>query len=519
MSFQFSCFVERVILMYRIILITFFSFLLFGFNSPSYCLNASTNASQNPTPKKVQKPSKKKKKKKKKTIKKVSKIDMQYAELKSLEQSIDSLKLIMNLPINPPSKTNSGVKKANTKTIIGTELEEKQNLDFIKILLSLNDDSLKPIIDNPKKYKLQIIYTQINRDKSNKPSLKEYRYLVDAKNYFYPASMVKLPVSALALQKLNETNLPGLNMNTTMLTDALPGTCQTTVFKDTTSENKKPSIAHYIKKMLLVSDNDAYSRVYEYLGRDYIHEKLNLMGLPKIRIVHRFDPNCIGNENACTNPIFFPVNNDTMYKQEAFCSTIKLFHPTGNALIGKAYMTNSGKKILKPKNFIQMNYCSLQDIDAVLKRVIFPNIYSSADKFNLTENDYKFLKKYLGMIPRESDYPHYPDSIYEDSYKKYFMYGNVHGKMQNDSVRIFNIVGQSYGFLGDCAYIVDKKKGIEFFLSAVIYVNEDEIINDGIYEYKKIGFPFLAHLGTTFYNFEASRKKDFIPNFDDLDIK
>ena len=497
-------------LIISILLLTFFTTELISTNIPS------KSYFQN-NPKK-----KKKKHKKKKTLahRQINNPDIQKSELESMSESIDSLKKYMKLPISPISDKSTNKSrnksKSNSQKINNTD---EGNLDFIKILLSLNDDSLKPIVNNPNKFKLQIIYTQVNRDKNNVPVLKEFKYLVNPKKYFYPASMVKLPLCALALQKLNETNLAGLNMNTPMLTDAVKGTCQTVVFKDSTSENKKPSIANYIKKMLLVSDNDAYTRVYEYLGRDYIQDKLNLIGLPKIRIVHRFDPNCKGNENACTNPIFFPVNSDTIYKQEAYCSKRKLFHPTGIAKVGKAYLTNSGTKVLKPKNFINMNYCSLIDIDAVLKRLIFSSLFASEDRFDLTENDYHFLRKYMGMIPRESDFPSYPDSLYEDSYKKYFMYGNVHGKMQNDSVRIFNIVGQSYGFLGDCAYIVDFKKGIEFFLSAVIYVNENEVINDGIYEYKKIGFPFLANLGTIFYNFEKSRKKDYLPNLKEFELK
>ena len=81
----------------------------------------------------------------------------------------------------------------------------------------------------------------------------------------------------------------------------------------------------------------------------------------------------------------------------------------------------------------------------------------------------------MSMYPRESDHPKYNMKEYEDSYKKYFMYATNHKKIETDSVRIFNIVGQSYGNLADCAYIVNLDRKIEFMLSAVIYVNEDGI--------------------------------------------
>jgi|GEM_PF-651659 len=443
--------------------------------------------------------------------------EAQAKMLASLFKSVDSLNTLMNIPIIPKTKRKIVKEKKFDDTVIRENAKTvEKGIDFIKLILDLSEDSLQTILANPNKYNLQIIYTQINRDVNNYPWFKEYRYLVDEKKYFYPASLVKLPVCALAMQKLNETDLPGLTIKTPMLTDATPNTCQKITFKDSTSENGKPTIAHYIKKMMLVSDNDAYSRVYEYLGRDYILEKLNLLGLSKIRIVHRFDANCKLADNACSNPIFFPISRDTIYKQEAFCSTQKIYHPTGNALVGKAHMTNSGKKIMKPKNFINMNYMSLIDIDGVLKRIIFPNAFAPEDRFSLTENNYSFLRKYMSMLPRESSFPHYPDSLYEDSYKKYFLYGTTHGVTQNDSIRIFNVVGQSYGFLADCAYIVDLKNNIEFFLSAVVYTNKNEVINDGIYEYKSLGFPFLANLGKTFYKFEKVRKREFTPKLDEF---
>ena len=42
-------------------------------------------------------------------------------------------------------------------------------------------------------------------------------------------------------------------------------------------------------------------------------------------------------------------------------------------------------------------------------------------------------------------------------------------------------------------------------LSAVIYANEDGVINDGKYEYNTIALPFLAELGRQIYDFELKR--------------
>src|SRR5262245_15464793 len=68
--------------------------------------------------------------------------------------------------------------------------------------------------------KVQIIYTQIDRDRNNKPSFKDFYFNVSDTAYYYPASTVKLPAAILALQKLHELNVAGLGRNSTMITEA-----------------------------------------------------------------------------------------------------------------------------------------------------------------------------------------------------------------------------------------------------------------------------------------------------------
>jgi hypothetical protein len=81
-----------------------------------------------------------------------------------------------------------------------------------------------------------------------------------------------------------------------------------------------------------------------------------------------------------------------------------------------------------------------------------------------------------------------------------------------ENIRIFNKVGDAYGYLIDNAYIVDFENKVEFILSAVIHVNNNQIYNDSVYEYDKTGFPFMAELGKTIYAYELSRKRKNPPN-------
>jgi hypothetical protein len=124
--------------------------------------------------------------------------------------------------------------------------------------------------------------------------------------------------------------------------------------------------------------------------------------------------------------------------------------------------------------------------------------------------------KYLSLYPKESVVPKYDSKKFHDSYKKYFVFGDSKKTVIDTNIRIYNIVGQSYGFMADCAYIVDFKTKSEFMLSAVIYSNEKDIINTGKYEYNSIAMPYLSELGRTFVKYEKARKKKTLPDLSQL---
>lgn len=361
---------------------------------------------------------------------------------------------------------------------------------------------LKNVNANSKKYRLQIIYTQIGRSDDGKPSFTNYYYLVDSAAYFYPASLVKLPVSILALEKTKKLRIPS---NTIMFTDSA-NSCQHSVKKDATAENGYPSVAQYIKRMALVSDNFAYGRVYEFLGVDYIHNRLFELGYKNVRIVNRFDNGCKGKEHTTTNPVtFYKHDLKPLLKLPQQVSEKTYVHPLGKVLVGKAHLNSGNRKINAPKDFSEMNYLPLKDVHSMLQRLIFHDYLKEDDKYDIIASDRQSLIQYLTMLPRESTYPNYNTREYYDSYKKYFIYGDSRRPIA-DSVTITNIVGQSFGFMVDCAYIQNKERNIEFMLSAVIYANEDGIINDGKYEYNTIALPFLAELGRQMYSYEFRRK-------------
>ena len=383
---------------------------------------------------------------------------------------------------------------------------------YLDSILKLLPIKQQEILKNKEKHRLQIILTQINRDENNQPSLLHHFYHYDSSKYFNPASTVKLPVSIFALEKINDLKKFNVQKESTFITES-NFNCNKKIDVDSSSENLKPSIENYIKRMLLVSDNFSYSRVFDFLGIDTIHEKLKKFNHFNARIKIRFDALCKNEESHISKPFCFKdQSGNLLFQQKELISTKKYPYPFGNALIGKAHMNANGKKINHPYDFTEKNFLPLFDLHKILSRLIFHDFLKKEDRFNITNYDWNFLMKYLSAYPRESTYPKYEEKIYVDGYKKYFILGGKQKTITDTTVRIYNIVGQSYGFLIDCAYIVDFKTKTEFILSACVYVNERNIINSGRYEYDSIGLPFLKELGSIILKCEQFRKKKYLPN-------
>ncbi len=366
---------------------------------------------------------------------------------------------------------------------------------------------LKQVLDLPDTFHYQVIYTQINRDKNNQAHFKNYYLHVDSNQYFNPASTVKLPVALAALEKLNELNVPGLTMNTTMLTDSSYGG-QIKVYKDSLAENGLPSIAQYIKEIFLISDNDAYNRLYEFVGQQTLNEKLRVKGYTGSRITRRFMP-MTEEQNRHTNAIRFLKDEKLVY-QQAPAFNNNPFDFSKKHLVGNAFYRHDSL-INQPMDFTTHNIFPLQDLQQMLQSVLFPLSVPAKKRFALTANDYKFLYQYMSELPYESKFPHYDTTEYFQSYAKFFMFKA--GKTPIPSyIRIFNKPGWTYGFLIDAAYIVDFKNNIEFMISACIYTNSDGVLNDDKYDYDTIGYPFFKETGDIIYNYELQRRRKYKPD-------
>lgn len=382
---------------------------------------------------------------------------------------------------------------------------------FLKALLQSHPELFLGILDHPTQNEVQILYTQIDRDAQNKPHFKSYSYRVNPKRYFYPASTVKLPTAIFALEKVNELKVPGLTKESTMITDtAFAG--QTRVIKDTSSASGLPSIANYVKKILLVSDNDAYNRLYEFIGRAELNAKLKKYGLTDTRIINRLAIGDKGESAKHTNPINFYDGDKLVYSKPALYDPLEYSMQLENMMQGKGYLDSHEKLVMAPFDFSNNNIYTIPNQQLVLKRLLFPEAFPADERYQLTAGDYNLIYRYMSTYPTESTNPTYRKPAYYPAYCKFLFYGGDSAAVINPNIRIFNKIGDSYGYDVDNAYIVDFKNKVEFMLTAVVQSNEDGIYNDNKYEYATVCLPFMKNLGRVIYEYELKRTKKYLPD-------
>lgn len=397
-----------------------------------------------------------------------------------------------------------------------TAFAQRTSDPFLKDILEKNHDSIfQQVLKDPETYRLQIVYTRIDRNKHNKPAFKNYYYNYDPDFYFNPASTVKMPLAFLSLEKLNRMGIKAVNKYTSMQFDSSYDK-QVKLYVDTSSQNKFPSIAQFIRKAFLVSDNDAYNRMYQFVGQQEINRSLHNKGYSDVRITRQFT-GFTPEQNRHTNQVrFVRDDGNIIYLQPAAYNPDSFSFPPP-IKIGKAHYDRNDSLINEPIDFTYANSLSVKDYQQILQSVLFPLSVSRKQRFDLTEEDYQFLYRYLSQYPSETNYPKYDTSKFYDSYVKFYF---KHGSHQMpEQVRIFNKVGWAYGFLTDISYVVDFKNNVEFMLTATVYVNSDGVLNDDKYDYDSIGYPFMYQLGQTIYNDELQRHRQHKPDLSRFKIQ
>ena len=386
--------------------------------------------------------------------------------------------------------------------------QEKKPQSLFDSIFDPGSELFKSVIDQKDKFEVQILFSPITRT-GDSIIVEDHFFNYKPGEYFYPASTVKMPVAFLALQRLEELKKEGfaIDRNTPLRIDSLRPP-QSPVTSDTTNAGNLPTIGHYVDKVFAVSDNDAYNRLYEFCGSDYINARLRSKGIfTNSRIVHRVGVGGFSyEENKYTPSIhFLDSEGNIIYTNEAFKAQGNHLTIVEKTSKGVAYIDSENEKVEGPFDFSKKNFINIRDLQESLKRVVFPELYFEGERYGMSEEDRKFVLASAGKLPRDHSYLKDHLDEYYDSYVKFFQFGDKKDPMP-DHITIHNKVGFAYGYLTDCAYIVDSKEGVEYFLTATVHVNENQTYNDGVYEYDEIGIPFLGELGRLVHDYVIKNK-------------
>lgn len=374
------------------------------------------------------------------------------------------------------------VKKISFLPLVVVLFSCNSSKDILNQALNNSSDKIQNVMKSPKDFELQIIYTQVIRGKNNSVTFKDYTYNLDANNYFYPASTVKFPIALLALEKLN--TIPNTSLYNSYEIEGEP-----TKFK----------FSEEITKVLAVSDNDASNHLFEFIGFDYLNESMKSKGLSPFQVSHRISIPDSG------NPL---VRKVTITKEDGSVavspsklnSTIKPLEI--NAVKkGIGYRNNEDVLVKEPFDFSKKNYYPLETLHNTMKRVIFPEVFTEKERFNLTKEQRDFILFSMQNLPKNAGYD---AKEYYDGYCKFFMFGDTKENIPSN-IKIYNKVGDAYGTMIDCAYIVDDVNKVEFIVSATIICNKDGVFNDDSYDYDAVGFPFLGELGRQLYQLNLKK--------------
>ena len=341
------------------------------------------------------------------------------------------------------------------------------------ILKNSESELINYVYKNKEKFEVQIILTELKKRK-NGFTIHKKKFNVDKKNYFYPASSIKLPIALLTIEKINEN--PNLNINSEF---SIKGDSIITTFKKE------------ITDLFIISSNESYNRLFEFLGQDYINKKLKQKGFKDFSISHRLSTK--ESDNLKTKEINFYRNGEINQIQKSI----------NNKPLTKLNLKNLNKGIgfildnelqNKSMDFSRKNYFSIEELNNILICLFFPEV-SKNKKFNLSNSQNLLIQKLMSSTPYDMGFD---KNIYPNNYNKFFIYGDKDG-MINDN--IYNKVGNAYGYSIDNAYIYNKNSDRHFVLTACIYTNANNILNDNYYEYDEIGIPFLAEIGRFLTNY------------------
>lgn len=271
---------------------------------------------------------------------------------------------IIPSPPKTPEKITQ-VFQRNIQVDLTTLKEILEQGEFIDTTKSWNVKALFVKVDDSNRqyyYYYNSIYQDTNRNQ-----------IQDSQDegFFNPASTVKVGIAALVLEELKEMNLP-----------------KETKYRIVGS-SQWYSFAGDIKKVLVISDNQAANRLILFLGFENLNFRMRAKGL-KYFSVNRL---MLDRGTLAESPAF----------ELRFNSTTTQSPPQ---TVSQDFSCFEVREKLG-------NCATATDLIEILMRLVNPDVYSPQEKFNLRESDRFWLQEIMSQTPKEAGFN------YEDTFCRF----------------------------------------------------------------------------------------------------
>lgn len=341
------------------------------------------------------------------------------------------------------------------------------------------------------RFRFQFVYTPV----SNGEIDTMYAFNTDA--YYYPASLVKFLAAAVLLEVLIEKDIP---LDATPVFDTV-NACGSTRFVELSKQ--KITFKQILTELMVVSDNHFYNLLYHFITPEVLNNKLKAKGARNTKIYRAFT-GCSKLDQLHTYP--FKVIDDKgeiIYKQaETWLDTntiSQLYTETPERMFGSKHENAEGDIVSGPYDLNFNIEIPLEDIHLLFTKFLYP-FKLKGEQWNLPAEKMKFLKEIMILYTNEisSSYrslKHLTPDVYKFA-------SAIPGDME---VRTISKLGLSYGFASEIAYIEIPGTHEGMILSYSVYVNENDVVNDGEYEYEEVARPFAESLVTDLIEWQLSQ--------------
>ena len=330
----------------------------------------------------------------------------------------------------------------------------------VQALLSSRPEDFAAVLEHAQDLRAQILWSEVCVRPDGTKFLARHGWRVDAE-YFYPASSIKL-LAALAtcevLDEIARSSGRALDLDTPLIIEPLFDGDPRLEDDSSHVAGGKLTLGHEIRKLFLISDNTAFNRLYDFLGRDQLNQRAWDAGLSSVRLSHRLSLARTSDENQRTpatwlmppgeEPLGFAARSATLELKPAEISGL---------LVGRAQYRND-VLVEEPLDCTHRNRASLLDLQDALVALVRPELAAPGSGYQVSASVRAFLLEAMSTYPADSRDPIYDRAKYPDDWVKFLLPGLLR-VIPREDLTVCNKVGLAYGFTIENAYVEDRRTG------------------------------------------------------------